>query len=106
MYGDQLNDVPDDLITFFNTPPIRYNLGFGNPDVFKGIGFNILYKWQDDVDWEGTFGAGTIPSFGVMDFLLSYKMGKSKNLIKLGATNLFNNYYRNAYYVSFGYNVF
>lgn len=115
VYGDQLKDVPSGLITFFNTPKIRYNLGFGNPNAFKGIGFNILYKWQDEVAWEGTFGTGTIPSFGTMDFLLSYKLGKSKNLVKLGATNLFNNYYRNAfgnpyigglYYVSFGYNVF
>ncbi|CAN5578652.1 hypothetical protein BH10BAC2_BH10BAC2_10500 [soil metagenome] len=115
VYGDQLQDVPDNFVTFFNTPKIRYNLGFGNSNAFKGIGFNILYKWQDDVNWEGTFGSGKIPSFGAMDLLLSYKPGKSKNLIKLGATNLFNNYYRNAfgnpyigglYYVSFGYNVF
>ena len=115
IYGDQLQDVPDDFVTFFNTPKIRYNLGFGNANVYKGLGFNILYKWQDNVNWEGTFGSGTIPSFGTMDLLLSYKPGKSKNLIKLGATNLFNNYYRNAfgnpyigglYYVSFGYNVF
>jgi outer membrane receptor protein involved in Fe transport len=115
VYGDELQDVPANFITFFNTPKIRYNLGFGNPNAFKGIGFNILYKWQDKVDWEGTFGTGQIPSFGTMDFLLSYKIGKSKNLIKLGATNLFNNYYRNAfgnpyigglYYISFGYNVF
>ncbi|QEC70313.1 TonB-dependent receptor [Panacibacter ginsenosidivorans] len=115
IYGDQLKDVDEGFVAFFNTPKIRYNLGFGNPNAFKGIGFNILYKWQDKVDWEGTFGTGQIPSFGTMDFLLSYKIGKSKNLIKLGATNLFNNYYRNAfgnpyigglYYVSFGYNVF
>ena len=115
VYGDQLQDVPEDFVTFFNTPKIRYNLGFGNANVYKGLGFNVLYKWQDDVSWEGTFGSGTIPSFGTMDLLLSYKLGKSKNLVKLGATNLFNNYYRNAfgnpyigglYYVSFGYNVF
>lgn len=115
VYGDQLRDVPKDLVTFFNTPKIRYNLGFANANAYKGFGFNVLYKWQDKVSWEGTFGTGTIPSFGVVDLLLSYKLGKSKNLIKLGATNLFNNYYRNAfgnpyigglYYVSFGYNVF
>lgn len=115
VYSDVLNDVPDNLVTFFNTPKYRYNLGFANPNVFKGIGFNILYKWQDQVEWEGAFGAGTIKEFGVVDLLLSYKIGTSKNLIKLGATNLFNSYYRNAfgnpyigglYYISFGYNVF
>lgn len=115
VYGDQLNNVDANLITFFNTPKTRFNLGFGNPNVVSGFGFNIIYKWQDKVDWEGTFGTGQIPSFGTMDALLSYKLGKTKNLIKLGATNLFNHYYRNAfgnpyvgglYYVSFGYNVF
>ena len=115
VYGDKLKDIPTGLVTFFNTPKTRYNLGFANANVYKGLGFNVLYKWQDAVYWEGTFGTGTIPSFGTVDLLLSYKIGKSSNLIKLGATNLFNNYYRNAfgnpyigglYYVSFGYNVF
>lgn len=115
VYGDQLKDVPSNLITFFNTPKTRFNIGFGNPNVVAGFGFNVIYKWQDKVNWEGTFGTGQIPSFGTMDALLSYKLGKTKNLIKLGATNVFNKYYRNAfgnpyvgglYYVSFGYNVF
>lgn len=115
VYGDQLKDVPVGLVTFFNTPKSRFNLGLANPDVYKGIGFNIIYKWQDKIDWQGTFGAGQVPSFGTLDAQVSYKPGKSKNLIKLGATNLFNNYYRNSfgnpyvgglYYVSFGFNVF
>lgn len=115
IYSDEIKDIPVGLVTFFNTPKTRYNLGFANANVYKGLGFNVLYKWQDNVYWEGTFGTGTIPSFGTVDLLLSYKIGKSSNLIKLGATNLFNNYYRNAfgnpyigglYYVSFGYNVF
>ncbi|HRH50176.1 MAG TPA: TonB-dependent receptor [Panacibacter sp.] len=115
IYGDQLTGVPDSLVTFFNTPKTRFNLGLANPNVYKGIGFNIIYKWQDKIDWQGTFAAGQVPSFGTLDAQVSYKPGKSKNLIKLGATNLFNNYYRNSfgnpyvgglYYVSFGFNVF
>ncbi len=115
VYSDKLKDVPAGLITFFNTPKYRFNLGFANENVYKGIGFNVIYKWQDKINWEGTFGAGEVPSFGVVDMQISYKMGKSHNLIKLGGTNLFNNYYRNAfgnpyigglYYISFGYNVF
>lgn len=115
VYSDQLHNVPEGLITFFNTPKYRFNIGFANPDVYKGFGFNAIYKWQDKTYWEGTFGTASIPSYGTMDLLLSYKLGKTKNLIKLGATNLFNHYYRTAfgnpyvgglYYVSFGYNVF
>ena len=47
--------------------------------------------------------------------MVSYKFPATKSLIKVGATNLFNKYYRSAfgspqigglYYVSFGWNVF
>ncbi|MGN6616361.1 MAG: TonB-dependent receptor domain-containing protein [Ilyomonas sp.] len=115
VYSDVLNHAPEGFVTFFNTPKYRYNLGFSNSNVYKGLGFNILYKWQDKVFWEGTFGTGEIPSFGTVDMQVSYKIGKTNHLIKLGANNLFNNYYRNAfgnpyvgglYYISFGYNVF
>ena len=104
-----------EIITFFNTPKTRYNLGFSNANVYKGLGFNVIYKWQAEVDWQGTFAAAKIPAFGTVDMQVSYKPGKTKNLIKFGATNIFNNYYRNAfgnpyigglYYLSFGYNVF
>ena len=115
LYSDDLHDVPYALITFFNTPKYRFNIGFANASVYKGLGFNVIYKWQDKISWQGTFAAGEAPSFGTVDAQVSYKLGKTNNLIKLGATNLFNNYYRNAfgnpyvgglYYISFGYNVF
>lgn len=115
VYSDQLKDVPEGLVTFFNTPKYRFNIGFANANAYKGFGFNVIYKWQDKINWEGTFGAGEVPSFGTVDAAISYKIGKTNNLVKLGANNLFNNYYRNAfgnpyvgglYYISFGYNVF
>ncbi len=115
VFGDQLKDVPTGLITFFNTPKVRYNLGLSNANVYKGIGFNINYRWQDKINWEGTFGAGEVPSYGTVDLMASYKMTKINSLIKIGATNLWNKYYRSAfgnpqvgglYYVSFGYNIF
>lgn len=114
IYGDQLNNVKAGLVTFFNTPKLRFNLGFSNSNFYKGLGFNFIYKWQDDINWEGTFGSGAIPSFGTMDAAISYKLPKTKHQIKIGGQNIFNNYYRNAfgnpyigglYYVSFGFNV-
>lgn len=115
VYGDELRDVPAGLVTFFNTPKYRYNIGLGNEDVYKGIGFNVIFKWQDKVYWEGILGTGELPSYGVLDGQLSYKLPKIKSLIKIGGTNVWNKYRRNAfgnpqfggvYYVSFGYNVF
>jgi outer membrane receptor protein involved in Fe transport len=113
--SDELNDVPPGLITFFNTPKYRFNLGLGNPNVSRGIGFNVMYRWQDEVIWEGTFGTGPVDAYGTVDAQISYRFPKTTNMLKIGASNLLNNYYRSAfgnpsvgglYYVSFGYNVF
>jgi len=66
------------------------------------------------VYWEGTFGSGEIPSFGSLDAQVNYRLPKQKSIIKLGASNVANNYYRSAfgnpyvggvYYISFGYNI-
>ncbi|MFT4154885.1 TonB-dependent receptor [Parafilimonas sp.] len=115
VYGDQLKDVDEDLVSFFNTPKTRFNLGLSSSNAYKGIGFNVIYKWQDKVAWEGTFGSGTIPAFGTLDAQVSYNFTKEKVLVKIGGTNIINHYYRNAfgnpyigalYYASIGYNVF
>jgi hypothetical protein len=115
VYSDELRDVPADFVTFFNTPKYRFNLGVNNADVYKGLGFGVMYKWQDKTYWEGTFGSAEIPAYDVLDVMVSYKLPKTKSLLKVGATNLGNNYYQSAfgnpsvgglYYISFGYNVF
>ncbi|MET0299717.1 MAG: TonB-dependent receptor [Flavitalea sp.] len=113
--GDQLRDVPAGLITFFNTPKLRYNVGLSNESIAKSnIGFNILWRWQDKVKWEGTFGAGNVDSYGTLDAQVSYKFTKIKTLAKIGGSNLLNKYYISAfgnpmigavYYVSLGYNI-
>jgi hypothetical protein len=113
--GDQLKDVQAGVVSFFNTPKLRYNFGIGNTKLFKSNwGFNLVYRWQDKVDWEGTFGSGQIPSYGTMDGQINYRFVKEKGLLKIGAMNLWNKYYRSAfgnpqvgalYYVSYGFNL-
>ena len=112
--SDKLKDVPDTIVTFFNTPELRFNIGFGNNNLWRGLGFNVQYRWQDEMLWQGTFGTGQVPSFGVVDAQLSYAVPKIKGQVKLGASNLFNDFYQSAfgnprigglYYVSFGYNL-
>ena len=113
--GDQLNDAPKGLVTFYNTPKLRYNIGLSNPNVCNNWGFGVNYRWQDKFLWEGTFGTGDVPAYGAVDAFISYKFTSIKSLFKLGATNLYNDYYRSAfgnpqigglYYASFGFNVF
>ena len=113
--SDQLNNVPANVVTFFNTPKWRYNLGVANNNLGKGLGFNIQWRWQDKVYWEGTFGTGEVPSFGTIDAQISYHLKSTKSMFKLGASNLGNQYYTSAfgnprvggiYYVSYGYNIY
>ena len=70
---------------------------------------------MDDFYFEGDFANGQIPEIHTVDAQVSYKLPDAKSIIKLGANNLLNEYYRNAagnpsigglYYVSFGYNIF
>lgn len=112
--SDQLRDVPANVVTFFNTPKYRFNLGLSNANVYRGVGFNLQGRWQDDVYWEGTFGTGAVPSFFNLDAQVSYKIPNSKSVFKLGGSNVLNQYYQSAfgnprigglYYASFGYNL-
>jgi hypothetical protein len=112
--GDKLNDVPTGFVAFFNTPKVRYNIGLSNDRLYKNVGFNILWRWQDALLWEGTFGTGTIPHYGTLDAQITWRLPGSKTQFKVGASNLLNKYYRSAfgnpevgglYYVSFGYNL-
>jgi outer membrane receptor protein involved in Fe transport len=113
--GDQLQNVPANYFTQFNTPKYRYNVGVSNNNVGRNIGFNIMWRWQDKVNWEGTFAAGEIPAFGTLDAQLGYKLPSIKTSIKVGGSNILNKYYQSAfgnprigaiYYVSLGYNLF
>lgn len=114
-FSDVLKDVPAGLVTYFNTPKYRYNIGFSNSNVFKNWGFNIAYKWQDKINWEGTFGSGEVPSYSTLDVMISHKFTGIRSLLKIGSTNVLNKYYRSAfgnpeigglYYVSFAHNIF
>ncbi|MGV3658125.1 MAG: TonB-dependent receptor plug domain-containing protein, partial [Chitinophagaceae bacterium] len=113
--SDKLRDVPPGLITFFNTPELRFNIGLANENVYKNFGFNVVYRWQDEVMWEGTFGTGAVDAYGILDAQVSYRLPKIKSVFKLGGSNITNSYYQSAfgnpqigglYYISFGYNIF
>jgi outer membrane receptor protein involved in Fe transport len=112
-----LQDLPEGFISFFNAPKHRVNLSLTNSGLFKSklFGFNITYRWQDDMFYEGTFATGTVPAFHTVDAQVNYKIPKIRSIVKLGATNLLNQYYIQAignpsigglYYASFTYNVF
>lgn len=115
--SDHLDNVPAGFIAAFNAPEYRIGASFSNTGFGpqKRYGFNFTYRWQDDVNYQGDFANGLVPAYHTVDGQVSYKFPAQKVLLKLGATNLLNEYYRNGfgnatiggiYYVSIGYNIF
>jgi len=115
--SDNLKDVPADFVAYFNAPRYKTNASVSNSGFGPGkkLGFNLSYRWQQALFYEGDFATGNLPDVNIVDLQVSYKLPKTKSIIKLGANNIFNSYYYNAignaqigglYYVSFGYNVY
>ena len=115
-FSDEIKDVPAGFATYFNAPKYRVNVGLSNTGLLlkNRLGGSIMWRWQDAFFYEGTFGAGTVPSYTTVDAALTYRIPKHKALVKLGATNLWNKYFTTGwgapsigglYYVSYGFNV-
>ena len=116
-YTDNLTNVPTGFMAGFNTPKYRMNAVLGNRGFGKEerFGFSVNLRWQDEFFWEGGgLADGTVPAYTTLDAQVNYKLPKIKSVIKLGGTNITNNYYRTGfanpyiggmYYISFGYNI-
>uniref|UniRef100_UPI002657C5AE TonB-dependent receptor domain-containing protein n=1 Tax=Ferruginibacter sp. TaxID=1940288 RepID=UPI002657C5AE len=115
--SDNLTDVPTNFIASFNSPKYKVNATFANSGFGKNnrVGFAVAYRWQDAFYFQGDLANGNLPAVQTVDAQVSYKLPKTKSIIKLGANNLLNQYYYNAvgnsrigglYYLSFGYNVY
>ncbi|MEO5980617.1 MAG: TonB-dependent receptor [Chryseolinea sp.] len=87
------NKQPDVFVTGFNTPRWATNLSFGNREVIKNVGFNIVWRWQDSFLWESPLANGGIPSYSNLDAQVSYKVPAIHATIKAGGTNVLNNRY-------------
>jgi outer membrane receptor protein involved in Fe transport len=83
--------------TRYNTPEYRANLSIAHPRIYKQLGFAINYHWQSSFLWESGFGAGDIPAFSTLDMHISYALPRIHTTLKLGASNLLNNYYTTSF---------
>jgi outer membrane receptor protein involved in Fe transport len=94
---NKMNDLPADYNNDFNTPTIRYNLGLSNREVFKNVGFNVNYRWQDKFMWFSSFAGGEVPAFGTVDAQVNLKVPSINSVIKIGGSNILNKYYITSY---------
>jgi outer membrane receptor protein involved in Fe transport len=89
------NDIPA-----FNTPEFRTSVVLGNSALTKNLAFNLAYRWQEAFDWTGTFNQlrpGRIDAYSIFDAQVSYRVHPIRTVIKIGASNLFNNKVYQAY---------
>lgn len=94
---NKLNDLPADYNNDFNTPEVRYNLGISNSNVFKNVGFNVNYRWQDKFTWFSSFAGGEVPAFGTVDAQMNFKVPSVNSVLKIGGSNVLNKYYITSY---------
>ncbi|MEJ2005287.1 MAG: TonB-dependent receptor, partial [Cyclobacteriaceae bacterium] len=88
-----LNDEIVGGLSEFNTPEHKYNISLSNRKLTDLLGFNITYRWQTDFVWESSFARGPVPSYGTLDAQVSFKLDNLKSIVKVGGSNLLNNYY-------------
>ena len=112
-----MGGVEQGFITYFNAPKLRGNVSLGNNGLGKSkrVGFNFVYRFQSEFDYQSDLANGVVPAYQVLDGQISYKFPKVNSVVRVGANNLLNQYYITAlanpsigglYYVSFGYNIF
>lgn len=114
--SDNLSEVPEQFESGFNSPKWRFNATLANMGFLHQdrASFNITYRWQDTFYYNGDFANGQVPAVNTLDAQFSYRFPKIKSMVKIGGTNLLNQYYVNAignaqvgglYYVGIGYNL-
>jgi outer membrane receptor protein involved in Fe transport len=94
---NEIGDLPVNYINDFNTPKIRYNLGFGNKEIVKNFGFNLAYRWQDQFYWNSSFASGQVPAYSSLDAQVSLRIPSVMSVVKLGGSNVLNKYYFTSY---------
>ncbi len=115
-YSDEIGNVAEGFIPYFNTPKYRLNAGYSNTGIGKSkkLGFGFTLHWQDSFFWEGEMASGPVNAFTTVDAQISYKFPALKSMIKLGGTNITNHYYRSGfgnpaigavYYISLGFGI-
>ncbi|AQG80495.1 TonB-dependent receptor [Spirosoma montaniterrae] len=93
-------DANPNNIPAFNTPCFKSNVILSNDRLTNRLGFSVAWHWQEAFDWFGTFTEnrpGRIPSYSLVDAQASYRMPALKTILKVGGSNLFNNYVVQAY---------
>ncbi|GAB3237196.1 TonB-dependent receptor [Hymenobacter seoulensis] len=87
------NDQADIFVTGFNTPHWVTNINFGNREIVRNVGFNVVWRRQSTFTWESPLANGRVPAYQTVDAQVNVRVPSLKSTIKVGGANLFNNRY-------------
>ncbi|AHJ97238.1 TonB-dependent receptor [Hymenobacter swuensis] len=87
------NNAPDIFVTGFNTPHWVTNVSFGNREIVRNVGFNLVWRHQSTFYWESPLANGRVPAYQTVDAQVNVRVPALKTTIKAGGANLFNNRY-------------
>ena len=97
--SDVRSAIDDPIAPGFNTPGFKSNLSLANRRMdrmennpgFRNIGFMVTWRYQSRFYWESPFGDGWIEPVSTFDLQFSINLKKPKSVVKMGASNFFNN---------------
>ena len=81
----------DIFVTGFNTPEWSANISFSNREIFKNVGFSVVYKWQQSFLWESPLVTGRVAAINTVDAQVTVRVPASKTTLKIGGSNILNN---------------
>jgi outer membrane receptor protein involved in Fe transport len=79
------------VLTGFNTPKHKINVGIEGFRVWKGLGFTANFKWVNEHKWENAFADGVVPAYHVLDLQVAYEFEKLHSALRVGGSNIYNN---------------
>jgi outer membrane receptor protein involved in Fe transport len=84
---------------YFNTPESRYTISLSNPHISNRLGASLVYRWTGRTWYEQGITQGDVwlPAWATLDGQISYRVPALQSTLKLGATNILNNYYAQGY---------
>ena len=84
---------------YFNSPENRYTISLSNPHLTERVGVNISFRWTGKMWYEQGMTAGDswVPAWTSLDAQASYQVPSYKSTLKIGGTNILNNYYAQGY---------
>ncbi len=85
------------VLSGFNTPRHKLNIGINGNRVVGGLGFSANFKLiPQSFEWQSPFADGTVPAYHTLDLQLYYEIEKAYSTVRIGGSNIYNNKYISA----------